>query len=765
MPREEVDALVQDKFQVVLAVQRYALFADPKSHLFDVHEVAAVEALLETFGKWLSIAYIEEIPSLAGKRYYSCLTDASCPMMPELPATHHSCHPVSKTLVGMRRPKFRIELPGFPILGHGKSDNQNCALIFTRGEVLQMIDANQDAYFEAALFLPLALQEMVGPTAVKHGGRRPGIIGFREHIFSDVGLLGRLAADSEFAFGTVIQRTMDRPLEARLHYGHPDIMDKLQMVQQGGVSKATRGLHLSEDVFAGLDLVLRGGWTDYKEYFHVGKGRDMGFMSALSFYAKVSMGNGEQAITRQWVRLGLELPLPRLLGVFYTHVGYYLNQMLMTSALQTFAFMTAFFALCQPMDMGFADAAVSVTTTYFGVFYLLFVLASMLPLLLEVCIEEGLRAALCSVANSLLSLSPVFAAFQSKLMGHYFKTTAHYGGAQYIPTGRGLATSREPFSKLFRTFAVSHMQDGMELILFLCLGAGIFFGWVFYLCMCFSVASWMGAPFLFNPHQFDSISQACQDFQEWVGWLSRGTGLAAESWVTWVDSEQSVRRSASIFWLFIPSSRLLGLACTTALTLQLAPMPAITSPALVWARSLLALLPPLAHMIICALAALLGRCATAPLAPIPPHVLLAALAVAGTCFEMSAIQWWSSTAVCVLFHKYMAVRFLLEVADFIVAHRLGGCALGACHDACRLWTCSWRFLRDLFLGLVLSSACMVMALMPGLAEVHALFLFRALPQKEQASCCEGNIVSEASDPMHCLFERHLPKQRRGHEEV
>ena len=35
--------------------------------------------------------------------------------------------------------------------------------------------------------------------------------------------------------------------------------------------QATRGLNLSEDIFAGLDLSLRGGWTVYREYFHVGK--------------------------------------------------------------------------------------------------------------------------------------------------------------------------------------------------------------------------------------------------------------------------------------------------------------------------------------------------------------------------------------------------------------------------------------------------------------------------------------------------------------
>merc|ERR1719503_323335 len=80
-----------------------------------------------------------------------------------------------------------------------------------------MIDANQEAYYESALFLPLATAEF----SELRRGRRPGIVGFREHIFSNLGCLGNLAAQSEFTFGTVIQRTMDWPLEARFHYGHP----------------------------------------------------------------------------------------------------------------------------------------------------------------------------------------------------------------------------------------------------------------------------------------------------------------------------------------------------------------------------------------------------------------------------------------------------------------------------------------------------------------------------------------------------------------
>lgn len=38
---------------------------------------------------------------------------------------------------------YRIKLPGPAILGEGKPENQNHAIMFTRGEGLQTIDMNQ----------------------------------------------------------------------------------------------------------------------------------------------------------------------------------------------------------------------------------------------------------------------------------------------------------------------------------------------------------------------------------------------------------------------------------------------------------------------------------------------------------------------------------------------------------------------------------------------------------------------------------------------
>lgn len=42
---------------------------------------------------------------------------------------------------------YSIKLPGDPKLGEGKPENQNHAIIFTRGEAVQTIDMNQVIFY------------------------------------------------------------------------------------------------------------------------------------------------------------------------------------------------------------------------------------------------------------------------------------------------------------------------------------------------------------------------------------------------------------------------------------------------------------------------------------------------------------------------------------------------------------------------------------------------------------------------------------------
>lgn len=37
----------------------------------------------------------------------------------------------------------------------------------------------------------------------------------------------------------------------RFHYGHPDLFDRIFHLTRGGISKASKTINLSEDVFAG----------------------------------------------------------------------------------------------------------------------------------------------------------------------------------------------------------------------------------------------------------------------------------------------------------------------------------------------------------------------------------------------------------------------------------------------------------------------------------------------------------------------------------
>merc|ERR1712137_586078 len=79
---------------------------------------------------------------------------------------------------------------------------------------------------------------------------RARIIGFREHIFTrSHGLVGKIMADAEWTFGTLVQRLLGF-LNVRMHYGHPDFMDCFWACNRGSVSKASPHINLSEDIFA-----------------------------------------------------------------------------------------------------------------------------------------------------------------------------------------------------------------------------------------------------------------------------------------------------------------------------------------------------------------------------------------------------------------------------------------------------------------------------------------------------------------------------------
>ncbi|KAJ9558726.1 hypothetical protein OSB04_013340 [Centaurea solstitialis] len=170
--RTQCQAVVDMKFSYVVSCQKYGLqkrSADPRSH--------DVLRLMTTYPS-LRVAYIDEVEETSDEKtkkvvdqvsYYSVLVKA-------VPKSSDSTDLVQN----QDQVIYRIKLPGPAILGEGKPENQNHAIIFTRGEGLQTIDMNQDNYMEEALKMRNLLEEFL----VTHGVRTPTILGLREHIFT-----------------------------------------------------------------------------------------------------------------------------------------------------------------------------------------------------------------------------------------------------------------------------------------------------------------------------------------------------------------------------------------------------------------------------------------------------------------------------------------------------------------------------------------------------------------------------------------------------
>ncbi|KAL0418553.1 UNVERIFIED_CONTAM: Callose synthase 3 [Sesamum radiatum] len=130
----QCQAVSDMKFTYVVSCQLYGIqkrSGDPRAQ--------DILRLMTTYPS-LRVAYIDEVeePSkdrskkVNDKVYYSTLVKAALPKS-------NSSEPGQN----LDQVIYRIKLPGPAILGEGKPENQNHAIIFTRGEGLQTIDMNQ----------------------------------------------------------------------------------------------------------------------------------------------------------------------------------------------------------------------------------------------------------------------------------------------------------------------------------------------------------------------------------------------------------------------------------------------------------------------------------------------------------------------------------------------------------------------------------------------------------------------------------------------
>ncbi|KAL3689639.1 hypothetical protein R1sor_015948 [Riccia sorocarpa] len=463
---------------------------------------------------------------------------------------------------GMDQEVYSIKLPGQFRLGEGKPENQNHAIIFTRGDACQTIDMNQDNYFEEAYKMRNLLDEFNSTSCL----RRPTILGVREHVFTgSVSSLAWFMSQQETSFVTLGQRVLARPLKVRMHYGHPDVFDRIFHITRGGISKASRTINISEDIFAGFNSTLRQGNITHHEYIQVGKGRDVGLNQIAMFEAKVSSGNGEQILSRDVFRLGQLFDFFRMLSFFYTSVGYYVTTLMTTLVVYVFLYGKVYLAL-SGMDQQLQDVAdltgnralASAINTQFllqiGIF-------TAIPMIVNFILEQGVLKAIISFLTMQLQLASVFFTFSLGTRTHYFGRTVLHGGAK---ASRGFVVQHIKFADNYRLYSRSHFIKALEISMLLItyLAYGQDNSGVAYILLSFSswfmALSWLFAPYIFNPSGFE-WQKIVEDFDDWTNWLfyKGGVGLKdTESWEAWWEGEQAhIKTLRGRIWEIILSLR------------------------------------------------------------------------------------------------------------------------------------------------------------------------------------------------------------------
>lgn len=755
-----------DCFTCLVSMQMYKYF--------DQTQLNQTNRMFNKFPDCLKIAFIDcedkgemsntdFVHARQSRRYFSCLID--------------KC---SADRDGRRLPRFRIELPGYPILGDGKGDNQNHAIPFMRGSFAQCIDANQGAYFEQMLLLPCVLGQFRSQKPGDGGGKR--IIGLPEHITSDLGSVGDIAASAETAFGTILQRTY-AALGARMHYGHPDIMNKACMMQQGGVSKATKTLNLSEDIFAGMDFTLRGQGREIQhcEYFHLTKGRDLGFNAVLGFFSKLSSGAGEQILTRQMFRLGQIFHLPEFLTFYYAHVGYYFTQFFMSWSLPVLV-LVWLVVLLSDCDSSFevfqtcgatpaAEMIAKALSVWLSWLLFIFLIATSMPFFAELWMERSFKTAIIRLLKQFCTCSALLFIFQSKVIGHYVVNELLVGGATYVATGRSLPTERRPFigqtaqryEGLYLDYAKVAYYDGAQLLAsaLLVVAAGgmadageysrqLIWMWV---ALALQIVSWLLAPFIFNPYQF-VYKEYIRDLRSWWAFFTEEGGKHWQHWYekTELKIKGGCRSSFSIVFI---------LTCFFLLTWHWTVMLKVEALASIYSKSdmvaamrVLTLLPPIASSLVyCMFASCFSEDESIPDERDLERGRLPKACIKEVPLGMSALAVLildAFEATFILYSFYSVGWLKAFAAGMILKYSVLSCCVNLAEDATRLqcfnengrlgkilviWVRAHRMCRDL-----LTSSLILLALVP-------LVMLTSLNSSACPGCSAHNLLLYR-DPGH-----------------
>jgi hypothetical protein len=536
-----VERLVSEKFQVLIGAQTMANAAckcDPtkassrmsRCQLVDMIEMQAAhpfceivfeltltekatpkikfESMLEHARSEVAGIYMFEVHErfttlcgtrvhYSGVRYFSChvrlveFTDKV--RVYEL----HSVERPGPLLLG---PKYTRMAPR-GLMTQGKAENQFHTAQFARGANFFTLDMNQDMSITEGFKLPTMLHHFLGGNK-RH---RYGIIGFTERSYTrTTSLSGELAGAAEFAFVTIVQRVLRSALRIRMHYGHPDLMSGL-MARTIGFHKASHGVNVNEDIFAGYECLARGVPIGFCEWLWFWKGRDVSLRLVAIFSNKLAEGAAQQVRSRDMHFLNANLDWLSRSSLLFGTIGFYWMSVLLYLSIRLYIWALLLYEVAgvTNYEIGVIGGIISVAWA----FQLGYVMA--LPGLIENTVQFGFINGVVRFLRFLIA-SVFFHSFMLQVTCEGFLQGLFTNAAAYAGTGRGYDLTPVDCLRNFIQWGFSHYWRAVEFLVLLLWYASITSepGISYFLrtlTVWVLVISMFGAPFYFQaaPCAFD----------------------------------------------------------------------------------------------------------------------------------------------------------------------------------------------------------------------------------------------------------------------
>eukprot|EP00669_Euglena_mutabilis_P011079 TRINITY_DN574_c0_g1_i2.p1 TRINITY_DN574_c0_g1~~TRINITY_DN574_c0_g1_i2.p1 ORF type:complete len:782 (+),score=364.67 TRINITY_DN574_c0_g1_i2:3-2348(+) len=413
-------------------------------------------------------------------------------------------------------------------IGEGKAENQNNMIVALMGEVANILDMNQDAYYSEGLKLPLILPRFADISEVRVDGdaklegearrnRRKvlingdqfAILGFKEHVFTfRHSVVGRYMALAEHAFGTIVQRFLHHPHHIRMHYGHPDMTNAHFVRKTGGVSRGSTRVNVNEDIFLAYEMVTNGLEIGFSEAFFYGKGRDVEFNAASVFLKKLAQGCVMQLASRQVCDLYLtHLTAAQKITLFYGTLNHFLILYISDRAVVIF---TAMWVLFQVAEID-PNIIASLGSSAGAAWILPLGVLNALPMILE----RGIEYTYLSITD--IAFSVPFFSHQNRITADLFGLALQTKKGAYMASGRGLGNIRAGLVDLFVCHSQTNFLPGFRLIFLVIFYCAIGGNVIYLLWPMIAALSYIIAPVLYNPKPtYRSLLVAASDLERWL---------------------------------------------------------------------------------------------------------------------------------------------------------------------------------------------------------------------------------------------------------